>query len=147
MICNLHPGYVVKSRYCIRKNFLPGSRLIKCSVQIFSAAVANSSAVYKKISAAVASSFVGLEALLYKPCWFDHFVHCIVSFFFRGKLHVTSQQIYITGTGVNQFCSIAIFPSLMKEWLAKKVLLVLVHIKTIISFIAALSYHLRFWLL
>ena len=40
----------------------------------------------------------GLEALLYKPCWYDHFVHCIGFLYFRGKLHETSQQIYILCT-------------------------------------------------
>ena len=30
-----------------------------------------------------------------KSRWFDHFVHCIGFLYFRGKLHVTSQQIYI----------------------------------------------------
>ena len=34
-----------------------------------------------------------LEALLYKPRWFDHFVHCIGFLYFRGKRHLTSQQI------------------------------------------------------
>ena len=37
----------------------------------------------------------GLEALLYKPCWFDHFVHCIWFLYFRGKRNLTNQQIYI----------------------------------------------------
>ena len=36
----------------------------------------------------------GLEALLDKPRWFDHFVHCIGFLYFRGKLHVTGQQSY-----------------------------------------------------
>ena len=39
---------------------------------------------------------------------------------FEMLWYVSSFKILFTGTGVNQFCSIAIFPSLMKEWLAKK---------------------------
>ena len=46
---------------------------------------------------ACGSPMYKIEALLFKPCWLDHFVHCIGFLYFRGKLHVTSQQIYSSG--------------------------------------------------